>query len=173
MGLPKGLVTGVTARLPGIPGPYLAQEPVGRTAVRPRAAPALAEETRVVALFVVLPLPPRELQPNAARNVHWARKARAVRNYRGEAKLAAEAARRQAGMVGSWSAATVQVIAFFRDRRRRDRDNLIGALKAAFDGLADAGVVANDAGFTYPPPLICKGSDPRIVLKITKTGGES
>lgn len=43
--------------------------------------------------------------------------------------------------------------------RRRDRDNLLASLKAAFDGIADAGLVENDAGLTHLPVHIV--IDPR------------
>ena len=34
---------------------------------------------------------------------------------------------------------------FWPDKRRRDKDNAVASLKAAFDGLQDGGVIENDA----------------------------
>jgi len=94
---------------------------------------------------IVLPLPSRELSPNA--RPHWAAKARAVRRYRETAYLSALASRPARPM----RAAKVTARFFFRSRRRRDRDNLLASLKPAFDGLADARVVADDAGMVHMP----------------------
>ena len=96
-------------------------------------------------MVVVLSLPPRALSPNA--RPHWAAKARAVRQYRETAYLCALAERPGRPM----QAARVTCRLFFRDRRRRDRDNLLASLKPAFDGIADAGVVGNDSGMVHMP----------------------
>jgi len=96
-------------------------------------------------MVIVLPLPPRELSPNA--RPHWAVKARAIRQYRETAYLSALAVR----PARPWQTAKVTACFFFRTRRRRDRDNLLASLKAAFDGIADARVVANDAGMIHMP----------------------
>jgi hypothetical protein len=50
-----------------------------------------------------------------------------------------------------WTSACCQATFFFEYRRVRDRDNCLAALKSAFDGLADAGVIANDAGLIHLP----------------------
>jgi len=101
------------------------------------------------ALVVTLPLPPRVLSPNA--RPHWAAKARAVRQYRETACLCALVERPGRPM----QAARVTCRFFFRDRRRRDRDNLLASLKPAFDGIADAGVVTNDSGMIHMPVEQC------------------
>ncbi|MGC4002857.1 MAG: hypothetical protein QM811_06885 [Pirellulales bacterium] len=49
----------------------------------------------------------------------------------------------------AWSGAVVQ--AKFRVAREQDRDNLLAWLKATFDGIELAGLVANDNTFTYEP----------------------
>ena len=115
-------------------------------------------------LTITLGLPPPELAPNARPN-RW-EEARATRAYREAAALSAVVAfaRRPAP---HWPAAWVEAAFFFRVRRRRDRDNLLASLKAAFDGLADAGVVENDAGLVHKGVSI--GQDaarPRVELTV-------
>jgi len=56
---------------------------------------------------------------------------------------------------------------FFRNRRRRDRDNLLASLKPAFDGLADAGVVGNDSGMVHMPvEQYVDRTNPRVELVV-------
>jgi Holliday junction resolvase RusA-like endonuclease len=112
-------------------------------------------------MVIVLPLPPRELSPNA--RPHWAVKARAVRCYREAAYLSALASRPGRPL----QAAKVTACFFFRDRRRRDRDNLLASLKPAFDGIADARVVTNDAGLIHMPVEQCVDRrDPRVEIVV-------
>jgi Holliday junction resolvase RusA-like endonuclease len=110
-------------------------------------------------------LPPAVLSPNA--RVHWGAKAKAVKRYRETANLTARAAlgRRDVPM----QQARVTARFFFVDRRRRDRDNLLASLKPAFDGLADAHMIANDAGMTHMPVEIAVDRDyPRVEIEIEK-----
>ena len=112
-------------------------------------------------LVIVLPLPPRELSPNA--RPHWGAKGRAVRRYRETAYLSSLAGRPGRPM----QAAKVTARFFFRTRRRRDRDNLLASLKAAFDGIADARVVANDAGMIHMPvEQYVDRIDPRVEIVV-------
>ena len=58
---------------------------------------------------------------------------------------------------------------FFKTRRRRDRDNLLASLKAAFDGLADAGLVADDSGLIHMPvEQYIDRADPRVELVVER-----
>lgn len=115
-------------------------------------------------LVITLPLPRKALSPNARG--HWSSKARAVKAYRTLAwaeSLAHDPAPR-------WARATAQASFFFMDARSRDGDNLLASLKSAFDGLADAGIVANDSGITHLPPKL--GTDkarPRVEIEIWET----
>jgi len=110
-------------------------------------------------VVVVLPLPPRELSPNA--RPHWAAKARAVRWYRETAYLCSLAERPGRPM----RVARVTSKFFFRTRRRRDRDNLLASLKPAFDGIADARVVTNDSGMIHMPvEQYVDRVDPRVEI---------
>lgn len=117
-------------------------------------------------LAVRLPLPPPRLSPNA--RTHWRPKARATRSYRTAAAFYARDAMATAGIRGGWTDAEVQAQFFFPTSHRRDADNLLASLKAAFDGLADAGVVTNDRNLIHLPVMQSKDrDDPRVVLRIT------
>ena len=98
---------------------------------------------------IKLPLPDRRLSPNA--RTHWRSKAAATKALRQAARDAAAIAMRSTDEPLPMGAAKVTVTYRVADRRRRDRDNLLAMLKAAFDGIADAGLVEDDADFTYAP----------------------
>lgn len=111
---------------------------------------------------VVLPLPGRTLSPNA--RVCWQAKARSVKAYRGFAFSLAQRYPR------AWKAAEAEATFWFRDRRRRDRDNLLASLKAAFDGIAAAGVVEDDADLTHLPVRIeVDRENPRVEIILRRT----
>lgn len=112
---------------------------------------------------VTLPLPPKELSPNA--RVHWAARATATRRYREAAYLLALPSRPRRPM----QVARVTARFFFKTRRRRDRDNLLASLKPAFDGLADAGLVADDSGLIHMPvEQHIDRTDPRVELVVER-----
>lgn len=97
---------------------------------------------------IVLPLPRRALSPNV--RTHWRTKARAVKAYR---MLAwAEAVEALKGKRPSWARARSRSRFFFVDSRKRDGDNFLASLKSAFDGITDAGAVADDSGIAHEPP---------------------
>jgi crossover junction endodeoxyribonuclease RusA len=101
-------------------------------------------------VLVVLPMPPKGLSPND--RVHWRTKAAATKKYREWAYLAGVNARNNVPGDYPWSVAEVQVTYYRRDRRgRMDGDNAGGRLKAAMDGLVDAGLLTDDRGLTHRP----------------------
>lgn len=112
---------------------------------------------------LVLDLPPVELSPN--KRVHWARKARAVKYYR---TLAMVVARNMGRRERVWVRAEARTTFYLPDRRRRDPDNLMAAMKAAWDGLVDARVLADDNQLVaHPPTLTVDRSWPRVEIEIT------
>lgn len=115
-------------------------------------------------MIVTLPLPPKQLSPNA--RCHWAVKAKAVSKYREDACSAASAD----GVRGSRLAtATVECRFYFKTSRRRDGDNLLSSMKSAFDGLVDAGVFSDDSGLTHLPVVQEIDKDnPRVEIHIRK-----
>lgn len=98
-------------------------------------------------ITVSVPLPPNELSPNG--RAHWAAAHREKRRQ----KLSAWAQATEAvgGAPPRWEHARVTTTYYVRDKRglKRDEDNALASLKAAFDGIAEAGVVANDRGLHH------------------------
>jgi crossover junction endodeoxyribonuclease RusA len=110
---------------------------------------------------IYLPLPPDALKPNA--RVHWRTKAKATKTYRETARWAAHAPHPAA-----WKAAEIQAHFRFKQDRRRDRDNLLASLKAAFDGLVDARLLSDDSGVTHLPVTWEKHDTTGVVLTVTR-----
>ncbi len=112
---------------------------------------------------ITLPLPDRILSPNA--RCHWATKSRAVKAARATARYEATVA---GGACLMLTTARIDIRALHKIARRRDRDNLISSCKAYFDGLADAGLIANDSGFTLGPVVFeVDKENPRLEMEIT------
>ena len=91
---------------------------------------------------LTMPFPPAELNPNRARGLRWWTLGQARKLYREtcgwEAKDQAKGVRLSPPVL-----ATVTFVV--PDHRRRDVDNLLAALKPCWDGLVDAGVLADDS----------------------------
>lgn len=117
-------------------------------------------------LTITILLPPKELSPNA--RCHWAKKAKAVKRYRELAHgctLEALAGRRKP----RWKSAEVVIRGYFPTARKPDADNFLAALKAAFDGIVDAGVLVDDNGlFLTIEPLQVDRERPRVELVISR-----
>ena len=89
--------------------------------------------------LIRLSWPARDLSSNS--RAHWAKRARAAKDYRTEAW--AECKRHQ---VQPMPGATLEFSYSPPDRRRRDAQNMPHALKSAIDGVADA-MGCDDHGF--------------------------
>ena len=112
---------------------------------------------------ITLPLPDSILSPNSRG--HWGTKYRAVRAHRERARW--EIALANGGDL-FLAECRIDITAFHKIARRRDRDNLISACKSYFDGLADAGLVKNDSGITLGPVLFkVDKQNPRLEMEIT------
>jgi crossover junction endodeoxyribonuclease RusA len=81
---------------------------------------------------LILPWPPKELSPNA--RLHWRALAKAKAAYRSSCAWTAK--EQGAGTIDAAKLA-LSVVFVPPDRRVRDRDNMIAAMKSGFDGLAD------------------------------------
>lgn len=115
-----------------------------------------------------LPIPDKCLSPNARthRAVRW----KAV-------KAARTAARKEAGRVlkdaqmdpPRWAKVRIQAAVFLSGRMKEtDPDNLIASLKAYQDGLADAGIIANDKGAWPERPTFQRVERmPRVEITVT------
>ncbi|WP_430415799.1 endodeoxyribonuclease RusA [Marinobacter adhaerens] len=109
-------------------------------------------------LEIVLPWPPKALNPNARG--HWSKKAKAAEMYRYTCRVMA----REVINKGRWDLKPLRdlveaggQIHVFLDfcppnRRARDDDNIIAAFKAGRDGLADA-LKIDDCHFRTHPFL--------------------
>ncbi len=126
-------------------------------------------------LTIILPLPPKELSPNA--RPHFRAKAKATKQYRDEAHAHAlvasfklQSSETELYNTLPWRAATVQCRFYFAQNRRRDADNLLASMKSAFDGLRDSGVLVDDDRLTHMPVEWTKDkNDPRVELEIWET----
>ena len=94
---------------------------------------------------VILPWPPKELNPNA-RN-HWAKTAKFKKSYRQICWALALEAKIKVSTTGGDSI-HLGVTFFPPDRRGRDTDNMFAAMKAGLDGIADA-LQVNDKRFVF------------------------
>lgn len=97
-------------------------------------------------LTVVLPWPDAKLNPNQSKGRHWG----STSDLRGRARKAAWALTHEASRNGPAFDVGIPIslsITFFQpDKRHRDRDNLLAALKPSLDGVADA-LGVNDSQF--------------------------
>lgn len=119
------------------------------------------------AVTITLPLPPRELSPNYTVGSRGGRlgKAAKIKAYRQNAMMVARSIR----PAHPYVRASVQCVFIFKDKRRRDTDNLLASMKPAFDGLADAELVKNDREFTYlPVQQFVDKDNPRVVVTVTE-----
>ena len=119
-------------------------------------------------MLIDLPLPHKLLHPNGSTRSHMAR-ARHIKKARGDAKLAGIAARYDANQKQPWKRATLAATFYVKHHQSMDEDGLIAWLKPYRDGLADAGIVENDRGFTNAKPVLVKGAKhPRVEIVMTE-----
>lgn len=120
---------------------------------------------------IILPLPAKVLQPNSTIGSFGGRmmKAAATKRYR---RLACEAIEAEGIESAPWSRVVVQAAFFHKTTRLRDQDNAMGSLKAAYDGIVDSGLVAND-DYAHmergAPTFAIDKEHPRVVLAITRS----
>lgn len=98
---------------------------------------------------ITVPLPSRDLHPNA--RTHWAKRSKASRLARQAGYLlACEAGAKQAEYGPGYLQVWIDV--YPPDRRRRDADGLLSALKPTLDGIADA--MGTDDKWFVPHPWV-------------------
>lgn len=81
-----------------------------------------------------LPWPPKELSPNA--RLHFMKVARVKKSYRSTCRVLALAVGAKA--LAPLGRLHVELTFYPPDRRHRDQDNMLAAMKSGLDGLADA-----------------------------------
>jgi crossover junction endodeoxyribonuclease RusA len=92
---------------------------------------------------LILPYPPSILNPN--KKLHWAVKSKATKKYRSDCYYATKASKAKLFMSPN-GFYEFDVTFHPPDRRMRDRTNMEAAMKAAYDGMADA-LFINDIRF--------------------------
>jgi len=123
----------------------------------------------VNSITITIPIPHRALSPNA--RTHWATKAKKVKAARGVAWWYAKV---DADWTPThWTNAISTVVWYAKTATHPDPDNALAMLKPYFDGMADAGVLANDRGLKHNPIRFEKDkANPRVQITITRVGGE-
>jgi hypothetical protein len=120
----------------------------------------------MTSLTITIPLPPQGCKPNGQHG-HWAKKANDKKMYRAAAMHCAVSALK-GKKPPMWLKAKMQVKAYFMTTNFPDPTNLMASLKAAEDGIQDAGIVANDRGLWPERPEMFKDAkNPRIEITIT------
>jgi crossover junction endodeoxyribonuclease RusA len=92
-----------------------------------------------VSIIVELPFPDSNLMPNRARREHWRSKAGYAQIARMTAKVEAYNAKPRYDYSFPLGERIPLTLKFYPpDRRERDLDNLLAAMKSALDGVSDA-----------------------------------
>jgi crossover junction endodeoxyribonuclease RusA len=101
-------------------------------------------------IILHLPWPARPLWQNSPRGGHWSTKAKAIKAARNDAALIG-----LEGGLRAYKGKAVRMVWQFHppSRRKVDVPNLIGALKAHIDGLADA-IGIDDSTFRMAFPEV-------------------
>jgi len=121
-------------------------------------------------VLIVLPLPSKWLQPNNPPSSFGGRinKAKQAKAYRAKAKRATE---EECVETAPWDYATIKVTFFHKESRRRDDLNFLGALKSAYDGIVDGGLLVDDDSEhleTAKPSFVIDKAFPRVELLIER-----
>ena len=114
---------------------------------------------------VCLPLPPRQLSPNA--RCHWRTRHRHAKRYKTECRRETiEVLVKDRRPKTDWSNARLQATFYYKDKRRRDRDNMAAMLKYAYDGIASA-LGVDDYGFRPQMPEVAVDKKrPRVEIVV-------
>ena len=120
---------------------------------------------------VCLAIPDRCLSPNARS--HWAVRSKAAKRQHAVAFFDTVEVLEMPGVTFQPAQTHgVRCRWFFRDRRRRDADNLLASMKHAFDGIAEA-VGVDDRTFVHWPAVIGYDRDrPRVEVDLWPIGSE-
>lgn len=120
-----------------------------------------------------LPHPGNTCSPNS--RAHWTARHKSIKAIReAAATIAAYELRKINATPPRWERAEVEAT-FYRPGNRAklvDEDNAIATLKGIFDGLQDAGIIANDSGLSHLPPKqllgAAAGGERKVVLRISQ-----
>ena len=129
---------------------------------------------------IILEIPGKALNPNS--RTHWGPKSKAAKEQRESAGFLSEMKIRQMRkalgefeleMNQEWDHVFIKPVFYYKDKRRRDRDNCSAALKSARDGICDAmkryGIVKDDDQFVpLPPEILVDKNLPRVEITISR-----
>jgi crossover junction endodeoxyribonuclease RusA len=120
-------------------------------------------------LVVELPFPPAGLNPNQKNGKHWSSTHAAKKQYLADCFILTKQA------MGNWKAPegsfALNITFVQPDKRRRDRDNLLAAMKSGLDGISQA-LGIDDSNFEALTIRREYGTKPGAVRVVIKGGGE-
>jgi Holliday junction resolvase RusA-like endonuclease len=121
-------------------------------------------------ITIILPIPPNILSPNCTIGSIGMRmmKAAATKKYRLAAREAVDA---EGIETLPWNLVHVKPKFYYKTKRIRDDDNSVGSLKAAYDGMKDAGLVIDDDSTHMRkefPDFFVDKENPRVILEIAR-----
>lgn len=126
---------------------------------------------RTVLEKIVLELPANEWLSANGRD-HWAQKARRTKSIRTRAFMAGRAALRSGQVTARQGKTHIHVLVGYPTARKADPPNSYPSVKAAIDGLVDAGIFPDDnsdyvsLGFDRDPVKSAKGTY-RLTLELS------
>lgn len=116
-------------------------------------------------LKIRLAYPPEELRPNS--RPYFMKKATAVKKYRLAAAMLAKSEINKTDWGSAKERVVVDVEVRCPTKNLPDQDNAIAALKSAFDGLQDGGVVVNDRGLRIGEVTLVPGKRADACVMLT------
>jgi crossover junction endodeoxyribonuclease RusA len=125
--------------------------------------------TAAPVIEIELPYPPKALSPNARVDYHVLMREKA--NYKNNVYLLARNARQLAkGTFPLKSPVTVIVTFILPDRIKRDWDNALSSFKAGFDGIVEAGILADDNMTEIRLGLECEYAKGKAAVRVRLQG---
>lgn len=121
------------------------------------------------AVSLTLTYPPRILSPNASSPGEWRPRAEAKAAYRNEVRVEALQYRRLAekrGCTFPLEPPVAALLTVIMRRWNRDGDNVVAAFKSGFDGLVDAGLLADDSLKVLRPITVDAELGDKLALRV-------
>jgi len=114
-------------------------------------------------VHLVLPFPPRELNPNARPDRF--KKAAVIRDYRGQCRIDALVERNRKTI--ALKAPVKAWVTFICKDRLWDQDNATASLKAMWDGIVDSGLIPGDSpDLLHVETEVIKGDKASVLVRL-------